>query len=37
MRIAYFDTFAGIAGDMVLGAFISAGVDVKRLTEEWGN
>ncbi len=34
MRIAYFDTFAGIAGDMVLGAFVSAGVDLKKLTEE---
>ncbi len=31
MKIAYFDTFAGIAGDMVLGAFVSAGVDVKQL------
>jgi hypothetical protein len=34
MRIAYFDTFAGIAGDMVLGAFISMGVDSKRLMDE---
>jgi uncharacterized protein (TIGR00299 family) protein len=34
MRIAYFDTFAGIAGDMVLGAFVSAGVDIKQLTNE---
>ena len=34
MRVAYFDTFAGIAGDMVLGAFISAGIDVKELTDE---
>ncbi|HUI28571.1 MAG TPA: nickel pincer cofactor biosynthesis protein LarC [Candidatus Acidoferrales bacterium] len=34
MRIAYFDTFAGIAGDMVLGAFVSSGVDVNRLRSE---
>lgn len=36
MRIAYFDTFAGIACDMVLGAFVSAGVDAKRLKDELG-
>ncbi len=34
MKIAYFDTFAGIAGDMVLGAFISAGVDAQQLKDE---
>lgn len=34
MRIAYFDTFAGIAGDMVLGAFVSTGVDPKQLMSE---
>ncbi len=34
MRIAYLDTFAGIAGDMVLGAFISAGVDLEQLRSE---
>lgn len=34
MRIAYFDTFAGIAGDMLLGAFISSGVDVTQLMDE---
>ena len=31
MRIAYFDTFAGIAGDMLLGAFVSAGLDINQL------
>lgn len=34
MKIAYFDTFAGIAGDMVLGAFIDSGVDPGALTSE---
>lgn len=34
MRIAYLDTIAGIAGDMVLGAFISAGVDLEKLKAE---
>lgn len=34
MKIAYFDTFAGIAGDMVLGAFIDSGVDPDALTNE---
>lgn len=34
MKIAYFDTFAGIAGDMALGAFISAGLDANYLQQE---
>lgn len=34
MRIAYFDTVAGIAGDMTLGAFISAGVPIEELIEK---
>jgi uncharacterized protein (TIGR00299 family) protein len=34
MRIAYFDTIAGISGDMTLGAFISAGVSLEQLTAE---
>ncbi len=34
MRIAYLDTFAGIAGDMVLGAFVSAGIDIAKLRSE---
>jgi len=31
MRIAYFDCFSGVSGDMILGAMIDAGLDVKVL------
>ncbi len=31
MRIAYFDCFSGISGDMALGALIAAGADVDAL------
>jgi len=34
MKIAYFDCFSGISGDMCLGALISAGVDFNLLKEE---
>lgn len=34
MKIAYFDCFSGISGDMCLGALISAGVDFDLLKEE---
>jgi pyridinium-3,5-bisthiocarboxylic acid mononucleotide nickel chelatase len=34
MRLAYFDCFAGISGDMTLGALVDAGVDVAWLREE---
>lgn len=34
MKIAYFDTIAGISGDMTLGAFISAGVSLDTLEGE---
>lgn len=33
MRIAYFDCFAGVSGDMILGALIDAGLDLEALRE----
>ena len=36
MRVAYLDCVGGISGDMILGAFIDAGVDLKDLTAELG-
>jgi uncharacterized protein (TIGR00299 family) protein len=34
MRIIYFDTIAGISGDMTLGAFVSAGLPLEELAKE---
>lgn len=34
MRIAYLDCFAGISGDMTLGALVDAGVDFEALKSE---
>lgn len=34
MKIAYFDTIAGVSGDMTLGAFVSAGVPLDDLRRE---
>ncbi len=34
MKIAYFDTIAGVSGDMTLGAFISAGLPIDELRAE---
>ncbi|VAX33267.1 hypothetical protein MNBD_NITROSPIRAE03-613, partial [hydrothermal vent metagenome] len=33
MRIAYFDCFSGISGDMCLGALVDAGVPLQKLRE----
>lgn len=35
MRIAYFDCFSGISGDMALGALLSAGAPEEALKEVW--
>lgn len=32
MKIAYFDTFSGVSGDMTLGAFVSAGLPIDTLS-----
>jgi len=34
MRIAYFDCFSGIGGNMILGALVDAGLEVERLKTE---
>jgi uncharacterized protein (TIGR00299 family) protein len=34
MKIVYFDTIAGISGDMTLGAFVSAGLPLEDLAKE---
>ncbi|TLD40512.1 MAG: hypothetical protein JETT_3236 [Candidatus Jettenia ecosi] len=36
MKIAYFDCFSGISGDMTLGAFVDAGLDLAVLKERLG-
>jgi len=36
MKIAYLDTIAGIAGDMTMAAFVSAGVSIDELIAELG-
>ena len=37
MRIAYFDCFSGISGNMILGALIDAGLNVQALRLELAN
>jgi pyridinium-3,5-bisthiocarboxylic acid mononucleotide nickel chelatase len=34
MRIAYFDCFSGVSGDMFLGALLDAGLSLERLKDE---
>lgn len=34
MRIAYFDSFSGICGDMILGALVDAGLEIEKLKKE---
>ena len=34
MKIAYFDTFSGASGDMIVGALIDAGVSLDALRGE---
>src|SRR5260370_4137630 len=34
MKLAYFDCFSGISGDMTLGALVDAGCDVEHLHAE---
>jgi len=36
MKIAYFDCFSGVSGDMILGALIDAGLDMRELESELG-
>lgn len=33
MKIAYFDCFSGVSGDMILGALVDAGLDTEKLRE----
>ena len=34
MRVLYFDCFAGVSGDMTIGALIALGLDVESLKQQ---
>ena len=34
MKVAYFDCFSGVSGDMVLGALLDAGLSLNTLSKE---
>lgn len=34
MKVAYFDCFSGISGDMTVGALLDAGLEIETLEEE---
>jgi len=36
VKIAYFDCFSGVSGDMILGALLDAGLDIQELESELG-
>ena len=36
MKIAFFDCFSGVSGDMILGALVDAGLDIGELETELG-
>ncbi len=37
MKVAYFDCFSGISGNMILGALVDLGLDIEELRAELGN
>ena len=37
MKLAYFDCFSGISGDMTLGALVDAGCEIEHLRADLGH